>query len=60
VTSEEKQADHPLNDQIDLSMILAAQIIRMLHEAQADKRISLSALGAATSHVQCLDNVSLV
>lgn len=51
---------YPINDQIDLSIVLAAQIIRILHEGQADKRIALSALGAAVSLVQCLDNVSLV
>lgn len=57
---EGKPQDKPIPKELDLSMVLTAQIIRVLHEARADKDVALSALAAAASHVQCLNRMTYI
>jgi hypothetical protein len=49
-----------VNKAVELNMILTAQIIRVLHEAAVDKDEALSALSAASSHVQCMNRTDTV
>jgi hypothetical protein len=55
-----QEDDKSVDKDLDLSMVITAQIIRLLHEARADKDVALSALGAAISHVQCLNRATLI
>lgn len=45
---------------VDLSMVITAQIIRLLHDARVYKDVALSALEAAISHVRCLDRSTYI
>jgi hypothetical protein len=60
VEDEPRGPQTSINSDVDLSLVLATQIVRLLHEARADKDVALSALNAAVAHMQCLNRAALV
>ena len=54
------QQDRELNRSVDQSLVLTSEIIRLLHQASVDRDVALSALVAATSHVQCMNKADTV
>jgi hypothetical protein len=44
----------PINERIDMSMILARQIVELLSAAQASRNIAESALNAVQAHLNVM------
>lgn len=56
----EEGKEDEINRSVEQSMILTHQIVRLLHQASVDKTVALSALSAASSHVQCMNRADTV